>query len=78
MFAFIATIFGGESLQNMYLSVRLSFSKIVFFISVGLYAGLALPCPARGVCTFVQRSHEKKNLIKFNFGFPEILRINFV
>ena len=43
MFAFIATIFGGESLQNMYLSVRLSFSKIVFFISVGLYAGLALP-----------------------------------
>ena len=43
MFAFIATIFGGESLQNMYLSVRLSFSKIIFFISVGLYAGLALP-----------------------------------
>mgnify|MGYP001322101782 FL=1 len=43
MFAFIAIIFGGESLQNMYLSVRLSFSKIVFFISVGLYAGLALP-----------------------------------
>ena len=43
MFAFIATIFGGESLQNMYLSVRLSFSKIVFFISVGIYAGLALP-----------------------------------
>ena len=43
VFAFIATIFGGESLQNMYLSVRLSFSKIIFFISVGLYAGLALP-----------------------------------
>ena len=43
MFAFIAIIFGGESLQNMYLSVRLSFSKIVFFISVGIYAGLALP-----------------------------------
>ena len=43
MFAFIAIIFGGESLQNMYLSVRLSFSKIIFFISVGLYAGLALP-----------------------------------
>ena len=43
MFAFIAIIFGGESLQNMYLSVRLSLSKIIFFISVGLYAGLALP-----------------------------------
>ena len=43
MFAFISIIFGGESLQNMYLSVRLSFSKIVFFISVGIYAGLALP-----------------------------------
>ena len=27
----------------MYLSVRLSLSKIIFFISVGLYAGLALP-----------------------------------
>ena len=43
IFAFISIIFGGESLQNMYLSVRLSFSKIIFFISVGLYAGLALP-----------------------------------
>ena len=43
MFAFIAILFGGESLQNMYLSVRLSLSKIIFFISVGLYAGLALP-----------------------------------
>ena len=43
LFAFIAIIFGGESLQNMYLSVRLSLSKIIFFISVGLYAGLALP-----------------------------------
>ena len=43
MFAFISIIFGGESLQNMYLSVRLSFSKIVFFISVAIYAGLALP-----------------------------------
>ena len=43
MFAFISIIFGGESLQNMYLSVRLSLSKIIFFISVGLYAGLALP-----------------------------------
>ena len=42
-FALIAIIFGGENLQNMYLSVKLSFSKIIFFIAVGLYAGLALP-----------------------------------
>jgi len=42
-FALIAIIFGGENLQNMYLSVKLSLSKIIFFIAVGLYAGLALP-----------------------------------
>ena len=43
LFALISIIFGGESLQNMYLSVHLPLSKIIFFISVALYAGLCLP-----------------------------------
>ena len=43
LFALISIIFGGESLQNMYLSVHLPISKIIFFISVALYAGLCLP-----------------------------------
>ena len=42
-FALLAIIFGGESLQNMYLSVKVPLSKIIFFISVALYAGLCLP-----------------------------------
>ena len=43
LFALFAIIFGGESLQNMYLSVKVPLSKIIFFISVALYAGLCLP-----------------------------------
>ena len=43
LFALLAIIFGGESLQNMYLSVKVPLSKIIFFISVALYAGLCLP-----------------------------------
>ena len=43
LFALISIIFGGEALQNMYLSVHLPLSKIIFFISVALYAGLCLP-----------------------------------
>ena len=43
LFALISIIFGGESLQNMYLSVHLPLGKIIFFISVALYAGLCLP-----------------------------------
>ena len=43
LFALLAIVFGGESLQNMYLSVKVPLSKIIFFISVALYAGLCLP-----------------------------------
>ncbi len=43
LFALLAIIFGGESLQNMYLSIKVPLSKIIFFISVALYAGLCLP-----------------------------------
>ena len=43
LFAFLAIIFGGNAIENMYLSIQISFSKIFFFIVVGLYAGLCLP-----------------------------------
>ena len=42
-FSFLAIILGNQSLENMYLSNELSISKILFFIAVGLYAGLCLP-----------------------------------
>ena len=42
-FSFLSIIFGSQSLENMYLSTELSISKILFFIVVGLYAGLCLP-----------------------------------
>jgi MFS family permease len=42
-FSFFAIIFAGSSLANMYLSIQLPASKILFFLSIGLYAGLCLP-----------------------------------
>ncbi len=42
-FALLAMIIAGSSLAKMYLAIGLSFSKIFFFISVGLYASLCLP-----------------------------------
>jgi hypothetical protein len=42
-FSFFAIIFAGSSLANMYLSVHLPINKILFFLSIGLYAGLCLP-----------------------------------
>tara|TARA_Y100001970_G_scaffold294032_1_gene446072 strand:+ start:4348 stop:5637 length:1290 start_codon:yes stop_codon:yes gene_type:complete len=43
IFSFFAIILGGSNLANMYLSIEISYSKILFFIVVGLYAGLCLP-----------------------------------
>ena len=42
-FSFLSIIFGSQSLENMYLSTELSINKILFFISIALYAGLCLP-----------------------------------
>ena len=42
-FSFLSIIFGSQSLENMYLSTELSINKILFFIVIGLYAGLCLP-----------------------------------
>ena len=42
-FSFFAIIFAGSSLANMYLSIELPASKVLFFLTVGLYAGLCLP-----------------------------------
>ena len=42
-FSFFAIIFAGSSLANMYLSIELPPSKVLFFLTVGLYAGLCLP-----------------------------------
>ena len=43
LFALLALIIAGSSLAKMYLAIGLSFTKIFFFISVGLYASLCLP-----------------------------------
>jgi len=43
IFALLAMAIAGSSLAKMYLAIGLSFSKIFFFISVGLYASLCLP-----------------------------------
>ena len=43
IFALLAIIVSGSSLENMYLATELGFSKILFFISIALYAGLCLP-----------------------------------
>ena len=42
-FALLAIIVSGTSLEKMYLATELGFSKILFFISIALYAGLCLP-----------------------------------
>ncbi len=43
LFSFFAIIFGGQNVVNLYLSIQLSISKILFFIIVGLYSGMMLP-----------------------------------
>ena len=42
-FAFFAIIVSGSALANMYLAIELDYSKILFFLFVGLYSSFALP-----------------------------------
>ena len=43
IFAFLAFVASGTSLENMYLATSVGIDKIMFFIYVTLYAGMALP-----------------------------------
>jgi len=43
IFALLAIIASGSSLENMYLAIELGANKILFFLAVGLYSSLALP-----------------------------------
>jgi len=43
LFAFLAIISSGTSLENMYLATSIGVNKIMFFIYAGLYAGMAIP-----------------------------------
>ena len=42
-FAFLAIVASGTSLENMYLATSVGTDKIMFFIYVSLYAGMAVP-----------------------------------
>ena len=42
-FAFFAIIVSGSTLANMYLAIELDYSKVLFFLFVGLYSSFALP-----------------------------------
>ena len=43
LFCFLAIFASGTSLQNMYLATSVGIDKIMFFIYVSLYAGMAIP-----------------------------------
>jgi len=43
LFCFLAIIASGTSLQNMYLATSVGIDKIMFFIYLSLYAGMAIP-----------------------------------
>ena len=43
LFSFLAIIASGTSLENMYLATSLGVDKIMFFVYVALYAGMAIP-----------------------------------
>ena len=43
LFAFLSIIASGTSLENMYIATNIGFDKIMFFIYVSLYAGMAIP-----------------------------------
>ena len=43
VFALLAIITSGSSLEKMYLASELGITKVLFFISIALYAGLCLP-----------------------------------
>ena len=43
LFCFLAILASGNSLQNMYLATVVGIDKIMFFVYVALYAGMAIP-----------------------------------
>jgi len=43
LFAFLSIVASGTSLENMYLATSIGVNKIMFFIYVALYAGMAIP-----------------------------------
>jgi len=43
IFCILAVITSGTSLQNMYLAINIGIDKIMFFVYVTLYAGMAIP-----------------------------------
>ena len=43
LFCFLAIFASGTSLQNMYLATSVGIDKIMFFVYVALYAGMAIP-----------------------------------
>ena len=43
VFAFLAIYVSGASLENMYLAISADRNKILFFLFVGIYAGMAIP-----------------------------------
>ncbi len=43
LFSFLAIVASGTSLENMYLATSVGVDKILFFVYVSLYAGMAIP-----------------------------------
>ena len=43
LFAFLSIVASGSSLENMYLATSIGIDKIIFFIYVSIYAGMAIP-----------------------------------
>jgi len=43
LFAFLSIVASGTSLENMYLATNVGIDKIMFFIYVSIYAGMAIP-----------------------------------
>jgi len=43
LFCFLSILASGTTLENMYLATSIGFDKIMFFIYVALYAGMAIP-----------------------------------
>ena len=43
LFSFLAIFSSGASLENMYLATNVGIDKIMFFVYVALYAGMAIP-----------------------------------
>ncbi len=43
LFSFLSIVASGASLENMYLATNVGIDKIMFFIYVALYAGMAIP-----------------------------------